>query len=204
VVPAGDNKACGILVGNLLNIDTFVRDFAAAVALYDLCDPGSPNLAIPSEHISALRMMSGSQGAIAIFNLAKTLAAIRGSLNKVPTLLPHIDTDALKTAEKKLKDAFPNVEAIRHGVAHGGEALATEHNVDKHMPSGTFETPIGPMRAENGGMIFLNRAFADRTFMTMWGKEVVSYSLDNASLAGVMSVVELVAFAFEKARRFSA
>lgn len=188
VVPKEEGMAQNILYGNLLKLCYFIDRFAAAIALYDLCDPANLNPAIPSEHLNHIRTMSGSTGAMTIFNVAMVIRAIKGNLHKTKSLLPLIDTDQLKMAEKVLSSSFPSFDLVRHATAHPAETFSTVERATQNAPTGEFSTPLGKM-VNDGGLMEMTDSFVNRTFTSFIEKQVVTYDLTTESHEKLLRVV---------------
>ena len=67
-----------------------------------------------------------------LHHLRERLALIKGhKVRACPSLSTEIDTQLLRAATKKLDEYFPNIDAMRHAVAHSG---ANEVLPQKHAP----------------------------------------------------------------------
>ena len=123
-------------------------------------------------------------------------------MHLVPTLLPSIDTEALKVADRLFKNYFPSFEDVRHAATHPAELFSDANKAAKNTPEGEFTTPLGTMRNE-GGTIAIIGNFVNRTFMATIKKKVVTYDLDDVTLAKLNEVAELIYSAFQRASRFA-
>lgn len=56
-------------------------------------------------------------------------------LRKCPSLHPMIDMSVLRSARKRLDDYFPDIEHLRHAIAHKGE---NEAHPEVHAPDGQY------------------------------------------------------------------
>ena len=193
--PENEGRPKFILMSNLTLLQLYINKFAAAVAIYDLCDPSSPNPAVPSQHVNMMRFVGGDDGAMTIWHVARLIEETRGHLHEVPSLLPRINTGELKLAEKLLKSAFPQFENLRHASAHASELFSNIESANKNTPAGAFDTPIGKMK-NDGGIIAVGSSFHNRTYFTMIDKQVVSYDLSWACHAKLEGIAKRVYLSF--------
>jgi hypothetical protein len=190
------------LNGNLFQIHIMVDRFAAAIALAEYSAPNAAEeKGAPHLYRNFWRNFAGRDGALTIFDFSKTLAAIRGSLNEVPTLLPLIDTGKLKVAEKLFKSQFPSFDLIRHGAAHPGEIFADTNATETNAIKGEHQTPIGTLAAMDGGRILLGGNFFNDTYSIMIEQKIVGYELTADTLAKLERVGGMIYDAFTRAQR---
>jgi len=71
-----------------------------------------------------------------LFHLRARLGKTRSVLlRKCPSIQPLVDAKQLRAASKRLDECFPDIEALRHAVAHTGE---NEAHPETHAPDGRF------------------------------------------------------------------
>lgn len=89
-------------------------DFVSSVGFYQ----------VVNQHHDATKLVRNWQaiqvrsGAMSLRNFKVALEAVRGFAAKLPGNKYNIDRAALRDALKRFKVAFPNVEKVRHSVAH--------------------------------------------------------------------------------------
>lgn len=197
IVPPAEHMACNILKANLFNLASAVARFAAAIALYDFCDPR--NSEGSAAHKNYWRNMAGRDGALTLFDFAQLIEATRSSLNEVPTLLPFIDTGALKIAEKLFASQFQYFHLVRHAAAHPGELFSTTQSLEENVITGEYMTPIGKM-VNDGGAIVLGGGFFDRTYQIMIDRRLVGYDLTLESHDKLVKITMRIYEAFARAQ----
>lgn len=62
--------------------------------------------------------MAARNGGLALRNFCRCLAAARGVVGKVSFWAGKIDLKALKSIEAEFRDRFPDIDKLRHAVAH--------------------------------------------------------------------------------------
>jgi hypothetical protein len=124
-------------------------------------------------------------GAMALYHISKLLEAIAELLGNrpkgvCPSLRSMIDYQEFKRLRKAFGTEFPNVDLIRHSVAHAAEIMSSPAKHDQNAFDGSVSGPgfkIGDSRG-----IVLNGIFGDHVVRTI-GKKVLTYELNAKSLA---------------------
>lgn len=132
-------------------------------------------------------------GAIAAYEFSELIQSIDGNVAKCPSVKSARDDAKMGEAREVFKAAFPKIELLRHGAAHGTEFGSTQKKLDEHTSSEPFEHPFMKLAPQN---LYASRNVVDRTyFCTVRGK-TVQYTLDREHREALWRAVELVWAAF--------
>ena len=161
-IPQNESRAVWA-VGNLLyKLDSQVKDFSAALELYDLCEADRQNTPFSWPFFAA------REGAMTILHFQETMRIIsEQSLRLAPSLQAKVDHSILRQAKSLFRSFFPQARSIRDAVAH---------------PEIT-----GPAPAESRG-IMIAHSLAGRRYVTDFMGKRLSYELSAKSLENLTTV----------------
>ena len=199
-LPESERPAANLLQNSLYNLESYVEDLHSARVLFDFAVRKLPPFSEPSrssdhEAVRHWPFIACRDGAITLFNFAKSLDAIRGARRNVPSL-PTFDSNKLKAAWKEFRTHFPSFEAIRHGVAHAAELMkdVPSYNRNVSSKSSAQDSVFFP-----SGILVQNAIVGRRFSLTIDG-ELVSYELSEASVFNLARVRTTVFDAFPFSR----
>lgn len=117
-VPKAEKQAAEAFYHNLYELQKWSDDFASSLALYDFARSQPHGDFGPTNLMRRWSMMAARNGGLALRNFCQCLAAARGVVGKVPFWEGKIDLKALKSIEAEFRDRFPDIDKLRHAVAH--------------------------------------------------------------------------------------
>lgn len=132
--PPAEIQAVKDLYGFLMGLVFRVEAWEAALLL--LKTARNPPPTIPSAVAKRWRFVACNEAVLELYHLRAMLEKTQSvKLRACPSLRPSINFDGLKSARKRLDEFFPDIEALRHATAHGGENDAYP---EVHAPDGGF------------------------------------------------------------------
>jgi hypothetical protein len=134
LTPADEVAGVKDLNAHLMGIQYSVEAWKAALVLYQTAL--SPPPGVSRSAASRWRCIACNECVLELYHLRARLEKAQSvQLGKCPSLRPLIDMANLRGARKDLDDYFPDIEQIRHAVAHRGE---NEAHPDIHAEDGAF------------------------------------------------------------------
>lgn len=134
VTPSGEIAAIKGLYAHLTGPQYSVEAWEAGLLLYRTSL--NATALISSAVARRWRFIACHECVLELFHLRARLERIQSvKLRACPSLRPLIDTSRLRSARKRLDEYFPDIEALRHAVAHKGE---NEAYADAHAPDGKY------------------------------------------------------------------
>lgn len=175
-VPEGQKNDAAKFYHNLDELQKWSNDFACSLALYDMCEAQPFGEQGPTFLNMRWRFMAARNGGLALRNFSQCLSAARGVVGKVSFWRGKIDVQALKVIEAEFRSRFPEIDKLRHAIAHPefyGNPLIDMSGSPADMPGLSV-----------GGNITVQDALAFRTYATTINGLTVSYqlSIENARL----------------------
>jgi hypothetical protein len=140
--------------------------------------------------------IAARDGAITIYNFGQTIEAIRSNMRDCPTIMPLIDSRALRTASTLMRKAFPGYEQIRHSVGHAAEFSQSADLMKKHSVAGPYEIMPGPPIGQASTRVNIRNSLRGKTFTMTHGGKLYSYNLDRDSLEKLNRIKDVVYSAF--------
>ncbi len=175
-IPEGEKRDAEAFYHNMHELQKWSDDFACSLALYDFCNAQPPGEMGPTTLNIRWRFMAARNGGLALRNFSQCLAAARGVVGKVTFWTGKIDLKALKTIDGEFRERFPDIDKLRHAVAH--PEFYADPQVD--MTGAPAEMP----GLSFGGNMQVQDALAFRTYATTINGTTASYQLtaENARL----------------------
>lgn len=107
------------LYANLWGVHYNVEAWRSALQLFQFCK-GKPH-GVASAVARSWGFIAANDCVHQLHHLRERLALIKGHKIRVcPSLSTEIDTQLLRVATRKLDEYFPDIDAMRHAVAHSG------------------------------------------------------------------------------------
>ena len=132
--PSEEAPAIKDLYAHLTGAQYSIEAWDAALLLYRTSL--SPPPSISRTVARRWRFIACHECVLELFHLRARLEKIQSvKLRACPSLRPLIDTSLLRSARKRLDEYFPDIEALRHAVAHKGE---NEAHAEVHAPDGQY------------------------------------------------------------------
>jgi hypothetical protein len=130
------DEAAGVkdLYAHLTGLEYSVAVWEAALLLYLTAkNPPSP---ISRDVARRWQFVACNECVLELFHLRARLEKIQSvKLRTCPSVRASVDMTGLKEARKKLDEYFPDIEALRHAIAHKGQ---NEAHAEVHAPDGQF------------------------------------------------------------------
>ncbi|MEH2569628.1 hypothetical protein [Bradyrhizobium sp. AZCC 2289] len=199
-LPLSERRVGNEIQQSLHALSSYASDFGAALRLFDESFNEYARATITNTTNDGLARMyiAARDGAVTIWNFAKTLEGIsRRVFKDCPTLARHVDRTQLRSANKLLRQLFPDYAPIRHSVAHAEELRenAAEHKVDGIVGEvfPTLEShPLGALHTE----ILVRNSLQGRTFRNTFEGQLRAYEISSDSLGGLNKIKEATYAAF--------
>lgn len=143
-----------------------------------------------------LNVMAFRDAVISVYNLGWVLKGISQTINNCKVFSQYVDQKKLKEANQLFAATFPDIDLIRHGVAHEGEFLATIKEFDRHASGDGFKSDMITVSAGQHANIDL--VAGDKLIKSIKGK-VCTFTMDESSYKGLQEITDAVADALEPA-----
>ena len=132
--PAEEIEPIKDLYATLTGLEYSVEAWEAALLLYKTAKQHPPS--ISRSVASRWRFVACNECILELYHLRARLEKTRSiKLRLCPSLRPLLDTSMLRSASKRLDEYFPDIEALRHAIAHKGE---NEAHPEVHAPDRQF------------------------------------------------------------------
>lgn len=132
--PCAEIEGIKILYAHLTGLQCSIDSWEAALLLYQTAIRPPPS--ISRAVASRWRFLACGECVFELYHLRARLEKIQSVLlRKCPSLRPFIDIPRLRAARKQLDGYFPDIESLRHAIAHKGE---NEAYPEIHAPDGLF------------------------------------------------------------------
>ena len=134
LTPPGEVGAVKDLYAHLTGLEYSVQAWEAALLLYLTAKKPPPP--ISRDVARQWQFVACNECILELFHLRARLEKIQSlKLRHCPSIRPFVDVDRLKEARKRLDEYFPDIEPLRHAIAHKGQ---NEANAELHAPDGQF------------------------------------------------------------------
>jgi hypothetical protein len=180
VTPSKEVAAVKDLYAHLTGLAYSVEAWEAALLLYKTS--GRPPSSISKAIARRWRFIASNECILELFHLRARLEKIRSvKLRSCHSLRAFLDISKMRSASKKLDEYFPDIEALRHAIAHKGE---NEAHPEVHAPDGHYA---------------LSGFFEPDRFSAPYEGQVRYLDITDQSLQRIEEVVVEFLSAFEKA-----
>jgi hypothetical protein len=181
---------------NRHNLVVFYEAFQASIALFDLLEwagqaPGAT--ALPLDFIR-YRRIAARDAALNLYHFKYSLRAIKKNLPKSVALSARIDAVAIRNALKYFNSNFPNIDQVRHAVAHAGELFS---NVAKMRQNESNSTITGHGFTHQGR--WFSEAMSGRIYTVGIEGKAFFVVADQSTLLKLGSIISMVDLAFQDA-----
>lgn len=132
--PVAETEGIKSLYAHLTGLHYSIDAWEAALLLYQTAIHPPPSI---SRAVACRwRFVACGECVLELYHLRARLAKIQSiQLRKCPSLWPLIDIARLRAARKQLDEYFPDIESLRHAIAHKGE---NDAHPEIHAPEGLF------------------------------------------------------------------
>jgi hypothetical protein len=191
--PAAENRAISQIWAAMHSANSHIAGFEYALSLFDSFRPifTRENLfdRTRDAEIHKYAMWShiaARDGAMQIFHVWKSFAAVSHTLPRCPSLQAKVDGKGVTTVIRLFKSTFPNAEGLRYISAHLAEASlsASKHSVK------SFDPQTAPVMTVGG--LSLN----ERSYSASYKGTLVSYELSQETADKMLSLLERLAKCF--------
>jgi hypothetical protein len=179
---------------NRTNLRTFCDDFQLSANLFELLERGGgpPSVGVFGGVFPKYRIIAARDGALNLFHFGKSLDAIRVLAPHCPVSVFSINTERLSTAVDAFDAQFPNVDNIRHAIAHAGEL--------SDSPSKLRSNIMRKIKVWHGGSagpggVFRHGVY-ERTFSIGKSGKVFTLAIDGSTTRKLNDIILLVDGAF--------
>lgn len=193
-LPQPEQDAGRLVRDGLEQLAGYVRDFAAALSLFDFSTEQSRFLIEQgiqrplNEREKTFLAVSSSwpfvparDGAMTIYHFGITLEGIRRSLGLCPSLGKFVDHQAFRSCQRAFREKFPAAVKLRDAVAHAADKLASPNKYAEHAFRGGYEGPAIDAANPPGGVTITN-GLEGRIFTNTWEGQIYAYEISQRSL----------------------
>lgn len=166
--------------GQLFGITRFVRDFEAAVSLFNFSSM------FPHEITGNWQFVAARDGAMSIYHFAKTIEGVRAAFGDCPTYRSAVDHRKLRAATKDIEVSFPGFEKLRHALAHNAELRRSHEHAAQNATKGPFDN-FG-IKIEGEGSVTIGNGLNGNKFFTSIDGIMASYEISRDSLASLQRI----------------
>ena len=132
--PASEVANIKALYAHLMGIAYNVEAWDAALQLYELSKQAPTGFS--RDVVRRWRFVASSECVMQLHHLKERLQRVKGvKLRECTSIKDNVDIRLLREATKLYSDYFPDVDELRHAVAHAAEIDAEP---EKHAPNGQF------------------------------------------------------------------
>jgi hypothetical protein len=192
-----DAEDCVIL--NRMNLFRFIEDFKTSVELFELLEPGGgppsdgvPGGRVPGGEFHNYQIIAARDGALNIYHFGCCLNAIKKQVPASPVHAGKVDAIKLRAARQKFRAYFPNIDSVRHGIAHAAEHYKSPADMKKNRlrMSGFLLSPTES--------VFFPSRLVERTYSVGIEGTMFSVQLDQSSVAKLQHIKDLNDEAFRQ------
>lgn len=188
-----------ILEGGLSSLDRHRRSFVADFMLFHFARSNdSAEFSIESIGITRggdwLRV-AARDGALNIYHFVKTIEGIERTLAKLPAMRERIEMKNFREARRVLRAAFPDLDLLRHAIAHAGEKSSDSHSFKRHSTSEERQDEFFQIGEKARNIMIEGAIMGDRVTETYEGK-VVSYRMSPESLSALADANKIIESTF--------
>lgn len=176
-IPQSEREATWINISSVNNLIGYVEDFGAVCRLYEFCKSSRYTDRENSDYLK-WSLVAGRDGAMSMYHFWMILSGT--NFRDCPTLRNFIDFCKLKDARKKFKQAFPDIEKVRHAVAHRAEIRQTLKKTTKNSFSGSISMP--GININNVKNFSISDSFIDNKFHCTINGKIITYELSINTL----------------------
>jgi hypothetical protein len=134
LTPPGEVAAVKDLYAHLRGLEYSVQAWEAALLLYLTAKKPPPP--ISRDVARRWQFVACNECILELFHLRSRLQKIQSvKLRHCPSIRPQVDMSQLKYARNMLDEYFPDIEPLRHAIAHKGQ---NEAHPELHAPDGLF------------------------------------------------------------------
>jgi hypothetical protein len=191
-LPQSERRVGNEIQQSLHALSSYSNDFGAAVRLFDESFNDYARATITNTTNDGLARMhiAARDGAVTIWNFAKTVEGIgRRVFKECPTLARYVDRTQLRSANKLLRQLFPDFAPIRHSVTHAEELRekAAEHQINAIVGE-VFPTlqahPLGTVQTK----ILVRNSLQGRRFQNTFEGQLRAYEVSSDSFVGLNKI----------------
>jgi hypothetical protein len=178
--PTDEAEAVKTLNAHLSGLESSVTAWEAALFLYVTSKQPPPS--ISQTIANRWRFIACNECVLELYHLRSRLEKIRSvQLRNCPSLRKYLDSYKMRCASKRLDEYFPDIEPLRHAIAHSGEI---EAHPETHAPNGKYN---------------LTGFREPDRFSTGYEGQLRYLDITSQSLEKIQEVVAMFFSAFEKA-----
>ena len=176
--PEPEREHSWILQSRLEDLDRYVRQFEAALNLFDISreQRRSEALGVQSGH---WMFIAARDGAMTIYHFANTLQYIRSLLRSCPTIKALVNAPSLRKTTELFQTQFPHVKTMRHALAHSAELSRSPKHFKKNSFKGDYE---GFGVSIKHSSVMMKDNLQDRNYVNTFNGEIVSYEVSSTTL----------------------
>lgn len=194
-LPEEEQDAAHSLGMCLMQLSSTCLEFEAAVELFSQSSTWEENIPDKDERLIVRQwpFIAARVGALCLYDFWMSTQAVNGNLLKrCPSITDMIGQEPKKKAQARLREAFPDLEALRNAAAHPGEINSTpeKHGLNKLPASATF-----PFGSGLGTVAISGSLHFDNYVFTFKGARV-SYSVNQQSADALKEITSLWRDAF--------
>jgi hypothetical protein len=204
-LPQDEQDAGHHLAQAFQGLEDFTISFMAAAELFEVNLYDSlfqPDGAYKKRALSWM-WVACRDGAMSIYHFGKALEGIMSYLGQCPTVLEMTDRKLVRVARKRLRELFPNFEAVRHAVAHAGELMNDPETKRRHAVKADNLKLLEGLSVQSDSLniaqVNIVQVLSGRKFTNTFEGKVQSYEISRETLDALIDVKRIFYSAFREA-----
>ncbi|MEE3502375.1 hypothetical protein [Acidiphilium acidophilum] len=209
--PAEEQDYIPVVNDNLYLLGSILNNFVSAVRLYQFANSVSntskqyrhslrPPIH-PDTEISDWRFIAARDGAMTLYHFSEVMQMLRNVRSRSRTLYDNLDLEIYKSANRKMQSLIPNLEKLRHGVAHVTKKTSSKEAMTEHGLTDT-QGEYG-IKITGCSSINVTDCFYGDRFIHNWEGKMLSYDVNFTTVKNVQDIKDLMWSSFEKAAYWS-
>jgi hypothetical protein len=175
---------------NYVNVRRFAFDFEMSVELFNLLDQ------LPVDgRLFQYKMIAARNGALSLYHFKYSLSAVKNQLPTSSTHARKVDAASICKALQTFKADFPDIDLVRHAIAHAGELWETP----KKMALNRVRSPGHDVPVLPGHVPVIVGLLSQTTYSLAHKGKMVSVEITPESVAKLKVSLQMVVRAFRDA-----
>ena len=172
-MPEEEQDGAWLVQSGLMSLESYVQDFAAALALFDFA---TSRRDVPHQW----SFVAARDGVMTIYHFYAQFDGIRKTARACPTLERLVDWQQFRAVELLFRARFRDFVDMRDSIAHAGEKMKTPEKFAEHAFTGSIDSRL--VKADNIMSITMTNCLENRKFTNTWEGKIVSYEVSAQTL----------------------
>ena len=191
-LPELEMPSARVINSSLMRLADTALEFTSAMLL--VAEGESHASRNPQDQLRSKWIFIGARvGALCLYDFFQDTQAINNNLRFCPTIVPMVDMTAKREAQKLMQSRFPGFADVRTAAAHPGEVNSTPQK----MEANTVAAAVVGRGFSGDGTVNISGSILNGDYTNTLEGRVVSYSLSNASVSDLQTILGLWAQTFQ-------